>query len=243
MFSKNKKNVQNNKMRLFNLLLFLIFISIIVFPTYGYTYSGNISSYSQSTFQSGISSDMTITACNTGSTVDFAVEPAIIPSGWTVYDKEWEFPDNNYVLKNVGYWGCANFVFQITPPATGGSGTITWKLSAVYNCGWFGCTWSQLQTKNQSINTPPPAAPTNISASDGYVGEWWGWDKNKVRISWTGVSQSTKYYVYRSTSSSSGTASKIGETTGTAYDDTNTTAASEVKYYYWVSSYNSAGEN
>ena len=73
------------------------------------------------------------------------------------------------------------------------------------------------------------AAPTGVSASDGTY-------YDKVVISWGAVTGASTYYIYRYTSNSSGSASQIGSSTTTSYEDK--TAVAGTTYYYWVKAYN-----
>jgi fibronectin type 3 domain-containing protein len=75
-----------------------------------------------------------------------------------------------------------------------------------------------------TIDTIPPAAPTNVQASDGTY-------TDKVRVNWSASSGATSYKVYRATSAS-GMKSLRGSPTGTTFDDT--TATPGVTYYYWI---------
>jgi len=69
---------------------------------------------------------------------------------------------------------------------------------------------------------------TGVSATDGTY-------TDRVRVSWNSVSGASRYYVYRSTSSS-GTYSYLGYVTGLYRDDT--TASPGATYYYEVRAYN-----
>lgn len=76
-------------------------------------------------------------------------------------------------------------------------------------------------------------APENVTASDGTF-------TDKVLVSWDTSSGATSYEVWRNTSDSSASASKISspDPTGTSYDDTS--AAADITYYYWVKAVNVA---
>jgi fibronectin type 3 domain-containing protein len=81
------------------------------------------------------------------------------------------------------------------------------------------------------VQAPPPV-PTGVSATDGTYSD-------KVRVTWSASSGATAYEVWRGTSSSSSSASKIGDPTSTTFDDTSATPGTT--YYYWVKAKNSAG--
>ncbi|MFC1595989.1 hypothetical protein ACFL4D_01740 [Candidatus Margulisiibacteriota bacterium] len=74
------------------------------------------------------------------------------------------------------------------------------------------------------------SAPTNVTATDGAY-------DYKVKVNWSGVSNASRYYVYRATSAF-GTYSVIGNTTDESYDDTSGTPGT--MYYYKVKAYNSS---
>ncbi len=79
-----------------------------------------------------------------------------------------------------------------------------------------------------------PPAPTGVAASDGTFND-------KVQVAWTAGSGATAYEVWRNTSNSSGSATKISaaDVGGTSYDDT--TAVAGTTYYYWVKAKNTGG--
>jgi hypothetical protein len=85
-----------------------------------------------------------------------------------------------------------------------------------------------------NLASTAPAAPTGVAATDGAY-------TDRVRITWTASTGATGYEVWRGTSSSSGSATKIStaDVTTTAYDDTS--ATSGTTYYYWVKANNAAG--
>ena len=98
--------------------------------------------------------------------------------------------------------------------------TTTIKAIA-YKDGWAD---SAVESATYTILNPP----ANVQATDGTY-------TNKVRITWNSVSGATRYYVYRSTSSS-GTYSSLGYVTGLYKDDTSVTPGTT--YYYKVKAYN-----
>ena len=76
-----------------------------------------------------------------------------------------------------------------------------------------------------------PSAPTGVSATDGTY-------TDHIRVTWNSAFGATGYEVWRSTSNSSGSASKLGDYTS-PFDDSNVTAGTP--YYYWVKAKNSCG--
>jgi predicted phage tail protein len=82
--------------------------------------------------------------------------------------------------------------------------------------------------------TPPPPLlpPTSVDASDGLHTEG-------VFITWTVSAGADSYQIWRSTSSSSATATYIGNTYLSTYNDTTTVAGTT--YYYWVKAANGSG--
>lgn len=89
-------------------------------------------------------------------------------------------------------------------------------------------------TLNLNLVPTAPGVPTGVAASDGTFGD-------KVQITWTAPAGATAYEVWRNTSNSSGSATKISATdiTGTSFDDT--TANVGTTYYYWVKAKNAGG--
>jgi hypothetical protein len=84
----------------------------------------------------------------------------------------------------------------------------------------------------ESCTTPsPPPPPLNVQASDGTYDD-------KVRITWDSVAEATSYEIYRATSSG-GSKSKLGEISGTSFDDTS--ASPGTTYFYWAKACNGSG--
>ena len=80
----------------------------------------------------------------------------------------------------------------------------------------------------------PPAAPTNVQASDGTYSD-------KVLVTWSAVSGATSYKVYRNTVNNSATASYRGSVTASPFNDT--WAEPGVVYYYWVKASKAVGDS
>ncbi|MBI2438233.1 MAG: PQQ-binding-like beta-propeller repeat protein [Lentisphaerae bacterium] len=80
----------------------------------------------------------------------------------------------------------------------------------------------------------PPPAPTGVSASDGTF-------TNQVRLTWSVATNTTSYYVYRSTINNSITAVHIAAAVSNQYDDTS--AVPGTTYYYWVKAVNHSGSS
>ena len=76
-----------------------------------------------------------------------------------------------------------------------------------------------------------PSAPTGVSATDGTYSD-------HIRVTWNSASGATAYEVWRNTSNSSGSASKLGNYTS-PFDDSGVTTGTT--YYYWVKAKNSCG--
>jgi hypothetical protein len=74
--------------------------------------------------------------------------------------------------------------------------------------------------------------PTSVSATDGTYSD-------RVRITWTASTGASGYYIYRNTVNNSSTATQIGTSAASPYDDTS--AAIGTTYYYWVKAYVSQG--
>lgn len=78
-----------------------------------------------------------------------------------------------------------------------------------------------------------PSAPTGVTASDGL-------SSSEIIVSWNPVSSAKSYSVWRSTSSSSSSASQIASgLTVTSYSDTSAVAGTT--YHYWVKATNQGG--
>jgi len=73
------------------------------------------------------------------------------------------------------------------------------------------------------------ATPTGISASDGLFGD-------RIRVSWSGISDATGYEVWRNTVNASNSALLLTTVTGTSYDDMDLVYGQT--YYYWVKAKN-----
>lgn len=80
-----------------------------------------------------------------------------------------------------------------------------------------------------------PVAPTNVAATKGAY-------TDRVRVSWTAVSNATAYEVYRNTANNSSAATKLNpDATVSPFDDA--TVAVDTTYYYWVKAKNDAGSS
>ena len=73
------------------------------------------------------------------------------------------------------------------------------------------------------------SAPTGVAASDGTY-------STKVTVTWLAVGTATSYSIYRSTSSDVSTATLLGTSVTTTYDDSTTTIGQT--YFYWVKAAN-----
>ena len=84
--------------------------------------------------------------------------------------------------------------------------------------------------------TSAPAATTGLTASNSTF-------SNGVHLSWTASTSATGYQVWRSTTNTSGSATKLTSTDVTATTYVDTTAVVGTTYYYWVVADNSAGSS
>lgn len=79
---------------------------------------------------------------------------------------------------------------------------------------------------------PAPSAPIGLSASYGSF-------TNKITVTWGAVASATGYGVWRGTTNNSVTASLVGTSSGTAFDDSSVSRGA--LYYYWVKATNYSG--
>ncbi|MBI3986423.1 MAG: Ig-like domain-containing protein, partial [Lentisphaerae bacterium] len=75
-------------------------------------------------------------------------------------------------------------------------------------------------------------APTGVSASDGTY-------TDRIRVSWTVMSEASSYQVWRGFTNSFGSASQAGTAASPPYDDTS--AGQDRKYFYWIKPVNNYG--
>jgi len=90
---------------------------------------------------------------------------------------------------------------------------------------WGALTAAQYFSLIVTSEPYPLAAPTGVDASDGDYSFY-------VRVTWNAVPGATDYKLYRSTINSSSTATLVGSTGSTVYNDGGT--AHGTVYYYWV---------
>ena len=108
------------------------------------------------------------------------------------------------------------------PSGAFGEGKIIWKNRTKVACFSVG-----------GAAPSPTNPPTGVSASDGTY-------TDKVRVTWNSSSGATAYEVWRNTTNSSGSATRIADSlTVTTHDDTSVTP--EMTYYYWVKAKNAVG--
>jgi len=104
-----------------------------------------------------------------------------------------------------------------------------------------GSTWTDITSYYSTMNVCIKAffaghysAPANFSATYGTYSD-------KIRLTWSGVTDVTGYSIYRGTSSSVLNASLLASTTALYYDDTSVSPG--VVYYYWVKATGSSGSS
>jgi uncharacterized protein (TIGR02145 family) len=82
--------------------------------------------------------------------------------------------------------------------------------------------------------TPGLGTPANVTATAASA--------TSIAVSWSAVSGTTGYYVYRS-ASATGTYTKVGDVTSESASYTNTGLTTGTTYYYKVSAYNGSSES
>jgi len=92
--------------------------------------------------------------------------------------------------------------------------------------------WQSVATSYTWTVVNTLTAPTGVEASDSAY-------TDKVLVQWTAVSDAVGYQVWRNTSGGSDSATLIGVTTATLYNDTTATAGTQ--YYFWIKATNTAG--
>jgi hypothetical protein len=114
----------------------------------------------------------------------------------------------------VGFTVIAGTVYQIAVDGYGGaSGSVTLNLA---------------------IAAGGPAAPTGLTASAGTFSDG-------VHLAWTAVAGATAYEVWRSTTNSSASATKVSTADVTVSNFIDTTGTPGTTYYYFVKAKNAAG--
>jgi DNA/RNA endonuclease G (NUC1)/fibronectin type 3 domain-containing protein len=127
---------------------------------------------------------------------------------------------------------------------TGGQGTPTATFTVTLTAGFNGtATFTAVLTDNvnpaatQLVNitvnpaSPPPAAPTGVSATPGNA---------HIALTWNSVPGATSYHVKRSTTSGSGY-STIASPTSASFDDTS--ALNGTAYFYVITAVGPGGES
>jgi len=105
--------------------------------------------------------------------------------------------------------------------------------SMVWTGSYLGMVLESVSIVRLAPITPPPPAPTGVSATDGTFSD-------KVVISWSDSATADDYRLYRNTiDSPTGAAELIKDLTTNSYDDTSVVPGEF--YYYWVKACNSGG--
>ncbi|MBI2440552.1 MAG: hypothetical protein HYV35_04190 [Lentisphaerae bacterium] len=126
-------------------------------------------------------------------------------------------PDTNTITVNYG--STSNWVPGVS------NATVT-----IVSTNYGGAT----QTVEIVLNVQELLPPAGVAASDGTYSD-------KVRVTWSAVTNASSYQVWRHTANDSAAATNLGTTTDTTFDDSN--AVAEVTYYYWLKSTNNLGES
>jgi fibronectin type 3 domain-containing protein len=99
----------------------------------------------------------------------------------------------------------------------------------------YGTLWSPFSESDSGYRATGTSIdpPQNVQATDGTY-------EDRIVVSWSPVSNATRYMVFRNTENDSGAATDIsGEITGTQYNDDSVTAGQT--YYYWVKAGDASG--
>jgi len=132
----------------------------------------------------------------------------------------------NGAVGNFVQESAAVYTFEVMPSAVGAV-TVYIPANVAVDAAGNGNTASAQFRRSFEI-----AAPTGVSATKGtYV--------DRIRITWSSVVRATGYKIYRSSDSSSSSATILDNVAGTTYDDV--TAQVGVKYYYFLKATNSGG--
>ncbi|MCB0163722.1 MAG: hypothetical protein KDI79_05820 [Anaerolineae bacterium] len=198
------------------------------------------SNWTQSTTQATSAVDDPTATCGSSSTPwqSRSVWYSFIPS--TSGNYEISTNGSNYDTVLAVWRGSRGSLIQVGCDDDGGTGTQS-SLVVALNSGTkyyieamrygFG-TGGELAL---SLKNAPPSPPANVQASDSTF-------TDKVRVTWSSVTNATSYEVWRNTTDNSGTASQIAASvSGTSYDDTSAVAGQI--YYYWVKAKNSYGSS
>jgi uncharacterized delta-60 repeat protein len=96
----------------------------------------------------------------------------------------------------------------------------------------FGTSISGTLGQNSVDLIVQPAGVTGLSATDRTL-------RDRIRVSWTAAAGALAYEVWRNTSDSSASATRLGESASASFDDANVTP--NRRYYYWVRARHAAG--
>ena len=208
-----------------------------------------INGYGDNNFARGTVANPAITGVGTNLVYEFFLEgynqsSAIILSNLT--------PGAMYTftLYNRGYAGNRKAIFaagdsesaivELDPNLNGNGGTLFKYIYEAPSNGVFSMAVTPPETNSNqylfyafSNELSPPAPAGNISASQGEFSD-------KVVVSWSAVSGTEKYQMWRNTTDDSSGATAISaELSETIFTDT--TATVNLDYYYWVKSGNTNG--
>jgi len=130
----------------------LVGVFVLALPEIGHAaqevFAAEITSVSPSTFTAGQSATVTVQIRSTSGSGNVVLE-ASWTSGWSVSPK-----DRNPTINQGTYY---TQTFTVTPPSSGGNGTIVWIL---YDDDWgvhpVGSTWLATKSQSVSANVPKP---------------------------------------------------------------------------------------
>jgi fibronectin type 3 domain-containing protein len=159
--------------------------------------------------------------------------------------------DGTYTDKVAVTWSAVDgafsyIVFRGSNAVTTSAVAIAWPVATNYDdtnavAGTYYYYWakatnpvtvSDFSPSNSGFRAVPPDAPASLTASAGTY-------TDKVAVNWAASAWASGYIVLRGTNSATNSASPIGGSVSTNYDDT--TAGFGTNYYYWAIATNAAG--
>ncbi|HOW70357.1 MAG TPA: FG-GAP-like repeat-containing protein [Phycisphaerae bacterium] len=140
------------------------------------------------------------------------------------YVSWWSFDKESYTVNDYGMW------IPTIPTGTYYVGAIVTVNGADYDSDDYSFNNRTYLYSTINVTCPAPGNPSGVTASDGT-------STHHVHVAWIGSTNTTRYEVYRGTTSDPAAATRLASSvTGTSYDDTS--AELGTRYYYWIVAWN-----